>query len=124
MAELDFIHRTVVSELWRPDGMAETLYGRAFWAVAHRGFSGGGRLDLWAHRDEMTAMRAAAELAIECLDDEPIAANHFKNGDYRAVMDRYAERTPESNTYWRLWRCRPWMTPDNFFETSADVRPR
>jgi hypothetical protein len=42
----------------------------AVWTVAHRGYSGNRRLDVWIYRDENTALRAAAELARSCGVDE------------------------------------------------------
>jgi hypothetical protein len=44
--------------------------GPAVWTVAHRGYSGNRRLDVWIYRDENTALRAAAELARSCGVDE------------------------------------------------------
>jgi hypothetical protein len=52
-------HKTVIRRSGGPDGMAERYYRQAFWAVAHRGNSGGGRLGLWAYADEATAVKAA-----------------------------------------------------------------
>jgi hypothetical protein len=68
-------------------------------------------------------MRAAAELAIECLDEDPIAAHHFEKGDYRAVMDRYAEQTPDSHVL-AVVEAPLMEDPDNFFETVVEVKPR
>ena len=50
----------------------------AVWTVAHRGYSGNRRLDVWIYRDEDTALRAAAELAMSCgVDEDSVAVGHF-----------------------------------------------
>jgi hypothetical protein len=46
--------------------MFEEVRVPAVWTVAHRGYSGNRRLDVWIYRDENTALRAAAELAMSC----------------------------------------------------------
>jgi FHA domain len=55
----DFVHEALA-------GMFEEVRVPAVWTVAHRGYSGNRRLDVWIYRDENTALRAAAELAMSC----------------------------------------------------------
>ena len=54
------------------------------------------RLDVWIHRDENTALRAAAELAMSCgVDEDPLAVGHFRQGHYPAVISRYLQTSPD-----------------------------
>lgn len=91
-----FIHKSVVMETHYPDKSAEFVVGKALWVVAHRGYSGGRRLDLWAYSDESTALKVAAQLALDCgLDADQQADRSFKLRRYREVIDRYNETSPE-----------------------------
>ncbi|SFO49845.1 hypothetical protein SAMN05216207_107017 [Pseudonocardia ammonioxydans] len=42
-----FVRSLEASRLYRPDGSVETERAPAVWTLAHRGYSGGGRLDVW-----------------------------------------------------------------------------
>ena len=46
----DFVKQVVSSMLYRPDGTVEMTRDPAVWTLAHRGYSGCGRLDVWAYR--------------------------------------------------------------------------
>jgi hypothetical protein len=63
----DLVHESLA-------GMFEEVRVPAVWTVAHRGYSGNRRLDVWIYRDENTALRAAAELAMSCGVDEDSVA--------------------------------------------------
>ena len=53
--------------------MFEEVWVPAVWTVAHRGYSGNRRLDVWIYREENTAIRAVAELAMSCgVDEDPV----------------------------------------------------
>jgi hypothetical protein len=69
-----FIRLLTSSTIYRPDGRIETTKDLAVWTLAHRGYSGGGRLDVWVYRTEAEALAAGALLAMECgLDEDPQA---------------------------------------------------
>lgn len=94
-----FIHNVIVAEGFsgRADNRVhEWARGPGIWTVAHRGYSGYRRLDLWAYPDEATALKAAARLGIECgLDEDQAAVDAYARHDYRAVLDRHRETAPE-----------------------------
>lgn len=72
-----FIREVVSSRTHRPDGTVETTRAEAVWTLAHRGYSGGGRLDVWAFPTKAAALRAGAELAMECGLDEDAQRGPF-----------------------------------------------
>lgn len=85
----DFVHTAAA-------GMFEEVRVPAVWTVAHRGYSGNRRLDVWIYLDENTALRAAAELAMSCgIDRDSAAAGYFRQGQYAAVISRYLETSPD-----------------------------
>jgi hypothetical protein len=45
-----FIRLLTSATIYRPDGRVETTKELAVWTLAHRGYSGGGRLDVWVYR--------------------------------------------------------------------------
>lgn len=94
-----FIHNVIVAERYsgRADNRVhEWERGPGIWTVAHRGYSGYRRLDLWAYPDEHSALKAAARLGMECgLDEDEAAAKAYEQQDYRAVLDRHRETAPE-----------------------------
>jgi hypothetical protein len=100
-AAAPYIRTTVISEMYNPsDGpwIHESAYGPGVWTLAHRGYSGGGRLDVWVYVDEQTALRAAADLAMSCgLDEEEAAVQRYRRGDYQWIINRYNETSPESH---------------------------
>jgi hypothetical protein len=99
MAELsDFVHESIQSEGFYPQGLTSRTHVPVVWTVAHRGYSGSGRLDVWVYVDEQTGLRAAAELAMNCgLDEDATATNDFHKGRYQQVIVRYREKSPPSH---------------------------
>lgn len=68
------------------------------WTLAHRGYSGSGRLDVWLFPTEGDALREGAALAMECgLDTDPAAVAMMAADDLRGVLDRYEEISPQSH---------------------------
>ncbi|MDT2007175.1 hypothetical protein FXW78_26355 [Rhodococcus opacus] len=94
----DFIKQVVSSTLYRPDGTVETSRAPAVWTLAHRGYSGSGRLDVWAYRTQADALRAGAVLAMECgMDEDPKSRELFAARRWAAVMERYEQQHPEGH---------------------------
>lgn len=48
----------------------ETTRDPAVWTLAHRGYSGCGRLDVWVYATKQEALREGAKLAMACGLDE------------------------------------------------------
>lgn len=96
-----YIHETVVFESHVPnvpddEGHTQIGYGPGIWTVAHRGYSGYRRLDVWGYTSKTAALRAAAQLALDCgLDESPEAVERFKKRQYQWLIDRHNERSPE-----------------------------
>jgi hypothetical protein len=44
-----FIHSVTSSRTYHTDGTVNTTTDPAVWTLAHRGYSGGGRLDVWVY---------------------------------------------------------------------------
>ncbi len=104
--------------------MHEWARGPGIWTVAHRGYSGYRRLDLWAYPpDEAAALKAAARLGIECgLDEDQAAVDAYARHDYRAVLNRHRETAPE----WQILTVElTYFVGDNdeLVATSAGVDP-
>ena len=99
MAERDqFIHPVVCSVTYHPDGTVDTAYEPAMWVLAHRGYSGSGRLDLWGYRSQADALRAGAELALASgLDEDPHAVDLFEVGHFGELLGYYEQRNPASH---------------------------
>lgn len=101
----------------------EWARGPGIWTMAHRGYSGSRRLDLWAYRDEAAALKAAATLGMECgLDEDDVAVKAYARQDYRAVVDRYRETAPD----WHVLSVEPvyFIGEDGeLMVTSAGVNP-
>lgn len=116
MAELsDFVHQGVQFESY-PQELTSRTYVPIVWTVAHRGYSGSGRLDIWVYLDEQTALRAAAELAMSCgLDEDVAAKEHFEKGRYNEVVARYCETSPPSHVL-AVQEAPLMQDPDTFFE--------
>ena len=91
-----FVRSLVASRLYRPDGSVETERAPAVWTLAHRGYSGGGRLDVWVYPSRRAALQAGAELALASgLDADPAACAQHEAGRYQAVLDRYEATHPD-----------------------------
>ena len=94
----EFIKQLVSSTLYRPDGTVETSRAPAVWTLAHRGYSGCGRLDVWAYRTQADALHAGAVLAMECgMDEDPESRELFAAKRWPAVMQRYEECHPQGH---------------------------
>ena len=94
----DFVKHVVSSTLYHPDGTVETTRDPAVWTLAHRGYSGSGRLDIWVYRTQADALHAGAVLAMECgMDEDPRCADLFTAGHWAAVLQRYEELSPDGH---------------------------
>lgn len=68
------------------------------WTLAHRGYSGGGRLDIWVYRTKAAALYAGADLAMEAgLDEDPKARALFAAGRYEKLMELYEQSHPDTH---------------------------
>jgi hypothetical protein len=87
----DYIRMVTSSTTYHPDGTKTVEKSPAVWTLAHRGYSGSGRLDVWVYPAKADALRAGADLALACGLDEtdPEAVRLHRAGKYQAVMDRY-----------------------------------
>lgn len=98
-AAAPFVEDALVSERYsgRADQrLHETAHGPGIWTMAHRGYSGSRRLDVWAYPDEASALRAAAQLALDSgLDEDNAAVRAFVREEYRAVLERHRETAPD-----------------------------
>lgn len=65
------------------------------WVLAHRGYSGNGRLDLWAYPSEEAALRAGAQLAKSICGDDPEMQRLIDTDKYREAMARYEQNEPD-----------------------------
>ncbi|WP_016881778.1 MULTISPECIES: hypothetical protein [unclassified Rhodococcus (in: high G+C Gram-positive bacteria)] len=93
-----FVKQVVSSTLYHPDGTIETTRDPAVWTLAHRGYSGCGRLDVWVYRTQADALQAGATLAMDCgMDEDPRATELFEARRWTAVMERYEELSPEGH---------------------------
>ena len=94
----NFIKQVVSSTLYRPDGTVETRRDPAVWTLAHRGYSGSGRLDIWVYRTQADALQAGAVLAMECgMDEDRQCTELFAAGRWAAILQRYEERSPDGH---------------------------
>ena len=90
-----FIRLLVSSKTYRPDGAVDTTKDLAVWTLAHRGYSGNGRLDVWAYPTKDLALRAGAVLAMQSgLDEDAAASSAFESGHWQQVMERYEQQSP------------------------------
>ena len=113
------MHQVVASRLCRPDGTVQTKRGPVVWTLAHRGYSGRGRLDLWLYPSKSAALKAGAILALECgLDDDPTARGYFARDQYQKVLDRYEQLSPDDH----LLRVLPsWIREDHDGTTTSST---
>ncbi|MFC9931897.1 hypothetical protein [Streptomyces sp. NPDC127190] len=94
----EFIKPQVASRLYRPDGRVETTREPAVWTLAHRGYSGSGRLDVWVYATKREAQREGAELALAAgLDSDERACEDFEASRYQKVLDLYEESHPDTH---------------------------
>ncbi len=93
-----FIKQQISSRLYRPDGQVETTRDPAVWTMAHRGYSGSGRLDVWVYATKQEALREGAKLAMACgMDEDEQACQDFDAGRWQKVLDRYEETHPDTH---------------------------
>lgn len=93
-----FIQPVVCSTTHHPDGTVEVARQPAMWVLAHRGYSGSGRLDLWGYPSREAALYAGAELALECgFDDDPHAVDLFEVGHFTELLAYYEQKSPGSH---------------------------
>ncbi|MEH6375882.1 hypothetical protein V7793_16320 [Streptomyces sp. KLMMK] len=93
-----FIKQQISSRLYRPDGTVETTRNPAVWTMAHRGYSGSGRLDVWVYATKQEAVREGAKLAMACgMDEDEQACRDFNAGRWQKVLDRYEESHPDTH---------------------------
>lgn len=93
-----YLRRLVSSQTFRPDGNVTTIRDLAVWTLAHRGYSGAGRLDVWVYPTRDAALLAGADLAMQAgLDDDPAAVKMFAAGRCADVLRRYEPTHPESH---------------------------
>ncbi|MET9519976.1 hypothetical protein [Streptomyces sp. NPDC002994] len=93
-----FIKQLISSKLYRPDGTVETTKDPAVWTLAHRGYSGSGRLDVWVSPSKKTALHEDAKLAMACgMDEDEQATELFATGRFEQVLQRYEETHPETH---------------------------
>ncbi|WP_245668739.1 hypothetical protein [Nocardia xishanensis] len=91
-----FIRHEISSEAYHPDGSVEIETSPAVWTLAHEGYSGGGRLDVWVYPDRNTALHDGAQLALECgLDEDPANVRLFKRKKYAEILERYEQERPD-----------------------------
>ncbi|MEU1813232.1 hypothetical protein [Micromonospora aurantiaca (nom. illeg.)] len=93
MSSLGTWIRSVTSGLiYHPDGTQTTIKSPAVWTLAHRGYSGGGRLDVWVYPTKKAALQAGADLALGCgMDQDEKTVILYRAGRLEAVLERYEE---------------------------------
>lgn len=90
-----FIRPVTSSVTYHVDGTRTVSKDPAVWTLAHKGYSGGGRLDVWAYPTRAEALRAGAQLALECgMDEDAEVRDLFASGRYQAILDRYEAISP------------------------------
>ncbi|MFJ7250166.1 hypothetical protein ACIQWA_36780 [Kitasatospora sp. NPDC098652] len=95
-----FIRPQIASQLHRAGQPVETARKPAVWTLAHRGYSGSGRLDVWVYRTKKAALRAGAELACICFahpEEQQAARTLFNAGKYQQVLDLYEDTHPDTH---------------------------
>ena len=103
----EFIQPVPQSTTHLPDETVQIAHAPAVWTLAHRGYSGAGRLDVWAYPSQQAALRAGAELALACgFDDDRAAIELFASGRYRDVLAYYEQHSPADHL---LRVCPAWL---------------
>ncbi|WP_060180728.1 hypothetical protein [Streptomyces sp. IMTB 1903] len=93
-----YIKRQVASRLHHPDGRVETTREPAVWTLAHHGYRGNGRLDVWVYPTKAEALREGANLAMACgMGEDDQARSDFGRGHWQKVLDRYEATHPETH---------------------------
>lgn len=102
----------LVTSSWvhRPDGTVGTTKDLAVWTLAHRGYSGRGRLDVWVYPTKAAALLEGARLAMASgLEDDPKSSALFERGRYQAVLEWYEKLNPDTH----LLRVQPAFLQDD-----------
>ncbi|MFD7161159.1 hypothetical protein ACFV9C_41700 [Kribbella sp. NPDC059898] len=95
---ITFIRQVTSSTTYHPDGTVDTTKDPAVWTLAHRGYSGSGRLDIWVYPTKAIAVREGAALAMACgLDEDEEAVKLFDAHRYEKVLERYEATHPKSH---------------------------
>ena len=93
-----YVRRLVSSTTFHPDGSVTTTRDLAVWTLAHRGYSGGGRLDVWVYPTRDAALTAGADLAMQAgLDENPQAVESFAACRYGDILERYEQTHPDTH---------------------------
>ncbi|MFC9330793.1 hypothetical protein [Kitasatospora sp. NPDC057015] len=93
-----FIHEEVSSQVFHPGGDTTTELAPAVWTLAHRGYSGSGRLDIWTYTSRKRALKAGADLAMACaMDDHEAARSLYGAGRYEDLLALYESHHPETH---------------------------
>ncbi|MGW0314118.1 hypothetical protein [Streptomyces flavidovirens] len=93
-----FIKQLMSSRLFRPDGTVEATQDPAVWTLAHRGYSGSGRLDVREYPSKKAALHEGAKLAVACgMDEDEQATDLFAGGRYDQVPQRCDDTHPETH---------------------------
>ncbi|MFC1428506.1 hypothetical protein ACEZCY_35630 [Streptacidiphilus sp. N1-12] len=94
-----FINSEVSSEIHRHGGAVEITRDPAVWTLAHRGYCGSGRLDVWVYPTQKDALYEGARLAVAAaLEEEaPRVSELFEAGRYQEVLDFYEATHPETH---------------------------
>jgi hypothetical protein len=92
------IRQVTSSTTYHPDGTMETTKDAAVWTLAHRGYSGGGRLDIWVYPTKAAALHDGAKLAMACgLEEDAEACELFTRQRYEQALQRYEDTHPETH---------------------------
>lgn len=106
-----FIRLVVSSTTYHPDGTVETTKDPAVWTLAHRGYSGCGRLDIWTYPTRAVALREGAKLVLACgLDEDEHAVALYRASQYAQLLEYYEQTHPETH----LLRVQPAFLQDEF----------
>ncbi|MER7671239.1 hypothetical protein ABTY61_22615 [Kitasatospora sp. NPDC096128] len=93
-----FIHENVASQTFHPSGETTTELAAAVWTLAHRGYSGSGRLDIWTYPSRKHALKAGADLAMACgMDEHEQARSLYQAGRYDELLALYESHHPQTH---------------------------
>lgn len=91
-----YLHDFVSRETLHPDGTREVETAPGAWVLAHRGYGGNRRLDLWIYPTRAEALRVGAKFAMDCgLWGDKKACKLYERGKLEEVMERYEELNDE-----------------------------
>ncbi|MFI1259185.1 hypothetical protein ACH4U6_36410 [Streptomyces netropsis] len=93
-----FIREETSAQTCHPDDTTVTELAPAVWTLAHRGYSGSGRLDVWVYPSRKTALKAGADLAMACgMDEEAEAQSLYLAGKYQDLLAMYERHHPDTH---------------------------